>query len=275
MRGFLLGITAFARTAASFGGQGGCALVKMQAKSHPQIMAKTSSNVGACSENRYPSPLARSVLPPHGPRHSFSGRGGLLFPASGAGRCFAEALRVCEMFFAQAVDWARIHSVITTSRAEKCANPFLFSASSLPLSSRAACLPTVNVPSQVPQQVQLSPMRPTTTRSQARLSVRSRAPIATTQVFVTDHYALTGAQARRFETIQKRFPGQPVRGAFFMLETFSKAAGRQRAVKASTTIERCMRFRFKSCFNMDWKRFETTGLIRGWPAKTRSRLWQL
>ncbi len=231
MRGFSLGIPAFARTAAHMDGQGGHGLVSERITSHPFLMATTTSNVGACSENRYPSPLARSVPPPRGPRHSFfSGRvlnGDVIGDEAGhgLGRGFAHPRGAGEILFSMGLTWASIGSVITTSRAEKCANPFLSFPSFPSPPLRAVCRQTANVPSQVPPLVPSSPMRPTTTRSLARLSVRSQAPTATTQASVTDHNRLNGRLTRPLDRSVESFSDVTVRGAFSCL----KLTIRQRA----------------------------------------------
>lgn len=231
MRGFSLGIPAFARTAAHIGGQGGHGLVSERITSHPFLTAMTTSNVGACSENRYPSPLARSVLPPHGPRHSFF-QGCERRRTKAAGRGFAHALCADEILFSMGLTCASIGTVITTSRAEKCANPFLSFPSFPQRSSRAACKRTANVPSPVPPLAPSSPMRPTTTRSPARLSVRSQAPTATTQASVTDHNRLNGRLSRPLDRSVESFSGVIVRGAFSCL----KLTIRQRAAARSGLI---------------------------------------
>lgn len=221
MRGFSLGIPAFARTAANIGGQGGHGLVSESIKSHPQVMATTTSNVEACSENRYPSPLARSVLPPRGPRRSFFSGGVLSGNVIGVkagtetGRGFAHTRRAGEILFSMGLTCASIGSVITTPRAEKCANPFLSFPSFPQRSSQAACKRTANVPSQVQPLVPSSLMQPTTTRSPARPSVRSQAPTATTQASVTNSIRLTGAFAAPSDLCKRELFGPAGSEGFF------------------------------------------------------------
>lgn len=220
MRGISLGIGVFARTAASFGGRFGYALASESDASHLTGRTQVTSNTSSCSENRYPSPLARSVCPPYGSRHS-SLRVDWRVPVFRHGLGFADFAvgRICR--FAQGFGWDRIVSVVTSSEAEKtCANPFSFLASSPFRPLPAVCKQTVSAQSRVPQRVRSSPTRRTTMCSLEPLWARSRAPIATTRAFAAKPIRLTGPRcARPFDRSQHSFPGGFRRGSFFVAKT--------------------------------------------------------
>lgn len=221
MRGISLDMQVFARTAAETGGQGGRPLVSDAYHPHLFQRPQTTSNVEACSENRYPSPLARSVLPPYSPRRSFlrlvrehAVRGNSPRHA----RTFAEPVGVREIAYATVQNWRKLTTVITTVRAEQCVNPFSFSPSFPPRRSRGVCPPMVNVPLPVPPLALLSPTRPTATWWPVQRLGRLRAPIATTLASAADRFNLNGRAARRSETVFESFPGREVRGAFSCLK---------------------------------------------------------
>lgn len=221
MRGFSLGTSAFARTAASFGGRFGCALASESDAPHLGHRTQVTSNTSPCSENRYPSPLARSVCPPCGSRRSSLcvGFSRADFCAHGLGFADFTVSRIC--CFARGLGWDRIDTVVTSSEAEKtCANPFLFLASSPSQPLPVVCKPTGSAHSQVPQRALSSQTRPTTMCSRGPLWARLRAPIATTPAFVTNFICLTGPRsARPFDRSHHSFPGGVRRGGFFVAKT--------------------------------------------------------
>lgn len=224
MRGFLLDPASSAQVAAAFRAVQRAALVRPVPASHGCARSMTASNVSTRSENRYPSPLARSALPPCGPRHS-SLQGAPRWPGSADGRRVAVICAIS--VYARAGEHVTLSGVITRSRAEPCVNP----SSSLPPcprpSSPAACKPTVSVPSRAPLPARWLRTRPTTTRSPARPSARLRAPIATTQASAADHpiRRLTCATARGDAFATRGSPDRSVRGAFFVTAIQEPAPG--------------------------------------------------
>lgn len=231
MREFSLGLSRIARTAAETGKQVMPSLVTKVMRAHLSYRPHGTSNPATCSENRYPSPQARSVLPPCGPRHSFS---------SSFGRAFAERSETTSgcaiIIYARKAVSDKISAIVTTLRAEKCVNPSSFSPSFPRPSSRAACRQTVNAPSPVLRLAPSSLKRPTTTCSPVPLSARSRAPIATTQASATNPIRLTGASERRETCMTKSSPDLSVRRAFFVtlthgpLTTPARCAGQRRGM---------------------------------------------
>lgn len=221
MRGFSLGTSAFARTAANFGGRFGYALASEGDAPHLSHRTQVTSNTSPCSENRYPSPLARSVCPPYGSRRSSLcvGFSRADFCSHGLGFADFTVSRICR--FAWAAGWDRITPVVTSSEAEKtCANPFLFLASSPLQPLPVVCRPTGSAHLQVPQRALSSQTRLTTMCSPGPLWARLRAPIATTRAFVTNFIRLTGPHsARPFDRSQYSFPGGVRQGSFFVAKT--------------------------------------------------------
>ncbi len=236
MRDFPLGIQTFARAAAETGAQAAGCLVTSTRKAHP-CHRSTAQCATTCSENRYPSPLARPNRPPCGSRRPFSTRSlsavmkGLEGLSPNA-RSFAYGLSGCCFGYATLKSWARLSTVKTNARAVPCVNPFFFSPSSRRPASRPVCKPTGSVRLPVQPPVRLSPMPSMKTALLAQRSVRSRAPIATTQVSVTDHSRLNGRCARPLDRSVESFSDVTVRGAFSCL----KLTIRQRALARSGLI---------------------------------------
>lgn len=229
MRGISLGISAFARTAANFGGGSGCTLASESTAYHVSYRTQAPSNASTCSENRYPSPLARSVLSPYGSRRS-SLR--LAFARFGVGHNFyvnrlgfADQDAFDNSRFARCCGWDRIIKVVTTSEAvKKCANPFSFLLSSPPRHLLVACRQMASARSPVRPQVPSSRVQPTITRLPVLRLAPLPAPIATTRAFVSNSIRLTPARfARRSDIAHQSFPGAPAGGAFFVPDPMANA----------------------------------------------------
>ena len=222
MGGISLDLQAFAQGAAGLTGRARAGVAGAAKASHLAGKSLAGSTAAACSENRYPSPPARPVCPPHGPR-----RFSVQLPKS----CKAPSLQWRIFRYEMHNRWGKIPAYATTSRAETCVNLSSFWPSCPSPHSLAACKPTVSVRSQAPQLAQSWPMQPTTARSLARRSVHWLALIATTRVCAADSTTLTpvARQPRAGQSLcdnrMKSSPGQPARGAFFVTETVVPTCG--------------------------------------------------
>lgn len=218
MRGFLLEAQGIAQTAAVFAG-GGCArLEPLRPISQVDYRSRMSSNIPACSENRYPSLMARSVHPPRRPRHPFSPRIRLPFAETDSRRFSCFASRQTRYI---------LSDIETRQRAgTSCVNPFLFSAFCPQRHWLVVCPPMANARLPVPPQARLSRMQPTITRSRAQPSARSRAPIATTRAYAANPSRLIGALPRTRHCNQLSWPCR--QGGFFVTETITPAFGSRR-----------------------------------------------
>lgn len=215
MRGFSLGLQGFARTAAVFGGGAAPCLEPMRPLAQAVHRSRMSSNIPACSENRYPSLMARSAHPPRRPRHSFFVQARL---------SFAEKFTPRFSRFAHCKTGGNLSGIETLKRAgNSCVNPFFFSPFCRPPRLRAVCPPMANAPLQVPPQGRSLRMQPTTTRSLARPLARLRAPIATTRACAANPSRLNRAQPRTRHCNQLSGPRGP--GGFFVNETIAPATG--------------------------------------------------
>ena len=223
MRGFSLELLGFAQSAASFGGGVPCVLEPAENQPHVCLMSGPHSNALACSENRYPSLMARPASPPRRSRpFSRIRRAYVSRPAS------ADRAASREIHFYARGEASIFSAVHFNERAEKCVNQFLSSPLSPSRRSPVALQPIRNARSQVRPQARLLQTRLTKTSSRVRRWVALQAPIATTRAFADNQFDLTqGAAAPGADIVIERLSGACARGPFFVFGTTRCSQGRR------------------------------------------------